>query len=215
MAPNTIHDSIPRDVLPAPLRKRDASLLQPRQNAAGNQVLIPNTYLGVSGDPAPGTVIGIVLGTVLGVLLVIMLVWWAMFQQTRGYITEPIETIEVRRHPHRRSSRRRSRSYSPDRRRRSEIVEERIVEERIPIGIPMRGEAIIVEPRRRRSRGDEEEVIVYEESESSVPMPRRVSSRRSQSRRRSGEGYYRPVDPDKYAGGEYERRPVSRSRRYS
>jgi len=197
---------------------RLAKRQQPTNNV--NPQIIPTTYLGLGTDPAPGSVVGITLGTVLGVVLVIMLVWWALYQQGQGFIAEEVIVEDRHHHP-----RRRSRRYSdteirevrrPSPRRRSEIVEERVVEERIPVRAMSRAvsrEEIIVEPRRRRpsTTRDEEEVIVYEESESTGPPARRSSGRRS-SRRDSG-GFSRVVDPNQYAGGDYPKRPASR--RYS
>jgi len=188
--------------------------LSKRQNAVGNQNvdprIIPSTYLGIGTDPSPSTVVGITLGTVLGVIIVIMIVWWALYQQGQGYIAEEVIVEDRHHHPRRRSRRysdteirevRRPASRAASPRRRTEIVEERIVEERIPLPVPRAAvsrEDIIIEPRRRRgsmrgSTRDEEEVIVYEESESSGPPIRRGSGRRS--------------------SGNYPKRPVSR--RYS
>jgi hypothetical protein len=188
-----------------------------RQNDAGLSVLIPTTYAGLANAPPAGTVVGITLGIVLGIVFIILLTWWAMYQQSEGYVAE--SEIEVRSGPRRRHSRRYSeteirrvsprRSFSP--RRRTEIVEERITS--VPI-IPLQTEVVreeIIEPRRRRERSrsrSEEEVVVYEESESTQPPPRR-SSRRSQR----DSGGYRTVEPDRFAGGDHPRRPVSR--RYS
>jgi hypothetical protein len=159
-----------------------ATNLQKRQNSNGGLFIIPESYIGVNGDPSPATVVGITLGVVLGIIFIVMLIWWAMYQQSEGFVSKPA-TIEVHTHPRRRSSRRysdsevRRVSRSPRRR----VVEERVVEERIAVPRSVsppyrRREEVIVEPRRRSHR-DEEEVIVYEESESTDPMPRRSSRR--------------------------------------
>jgi hypothetical protein len=226
MAPSSPAPSIPYNDQSASFRAdphnelRRVALAQPEPNSAplhkrqnGGTFIIPTSYQGINNPTPPGQVVGITLGVVLGIVFVIMLMWWAMYQNQEGYIAD--ETIEVREGPRRRHSRRysgseirrvspRRRSYSP--RRRTEIVEERIVEERVRGSPPpILREEIIVEPshpRRRRER-DEEEVIVYEESESTEPPRRR-------SRRNSG---FRPVEPERYAGGDHVRRPVSR--RYS
>jgi hypothetical protein len=117
----------------------------------------------------------------------------------------------------------RRRSFSPRASRRTEIVEERVVEERFPgresvrrVVSPARNGNIVIEKRPRRSRSrsrsrlgrDEsvvEEVLVYddESTELSTVPP---DNRRSSSRRGS---VYRPVDRDRYSGGDYARRPVS------
>lgn len=235
---------------PLPLAPRDASPpLARRQNSVP---LIPTTYVGENSDPSPGTVVGIVLGSVLGFLLLTLLIFWALYRQSDTFHRgrgPAIANIEVRdrrsrsRSP-RRLSRRgadvteirrvsrasmspRRRSFSPRASRRTEIVEERIVEDRFPVResvrrvvSPARNGDIVVEkrPRRRsmsrsRSRAREEsemeEVMVYDE-ESTEPSTVPPEHRRSSGRRSSG---YGPVDRDRYAGGDYARRPVSR--RYS
>ncbi|RYP90096.1 hypothetical protein DL770_003788 [Monosporascus sp. CRB-9-2] len=78
---------------------------------------------------------------------------------------------------------------------------------------------------RRHHRDDEDEVVVIEEHSPPPHQSRRGSRghhrRRSNERRRSGggDGYYRDVDPHRFAGGDAPIRSVSRrgspSRRYS
>jgi FtsZ-interacting cell division protein ZipA len=201
--------------------------------------LLPTTYIGENSDPSPGTVVGIVLGSVLGFVLIVWLIFWALWSQSGGFLVRgAATTVELRRDRSPRRARRpevtevrrvsrsslspRRRSFSPHRRSRTEIVEQRVVEERIPVVesvrrvvSPSRDGSIVEKPRSRRksrsrsrSRAREEEVIVYDDEStefSSLPEPRRSDRRRS-----SG---YRAVDPDRYAGGDYPRRSVSR--RYS
>jgi hypothetical protein len=228
---------------PFPLAPRDASApLARRQNSVP---LIPITYVGENSDPPPGTVVGIVVGSVLGFLMLTMLIFWARYRQSDTFHSgrgPAIASIEVRdrrsrsRSP-RRLSRRgadvteirrvsrgslspRRRSFSPRTSRRTEIVEERFVEERFPgresvrrVVSPARNGEIIVEKRRRKSRSrsrargesEMEEVIVYDDESTELstvpPEPRRSSGRRS-----SG---YRPADRDRYAERDYARRPAS------
>jgi hypothetical protein len=233
-------------LLPLPLARRDApSSLARRQNSVP---LIPTTYAGESTDPSPGTVVGIVLGSVLGFLLLTMLLFWALYRQSDTFHTPALANIEVRdrrsrsRSPRRLSRRSgdvteirrfsrsgvspRRRSFSPRASRRTEIVEERVVEGRFPgresvrrVVSPARNGDIIIEklPRRRspsrsrsrvREESELEEVVVYDD-ESTEPSTLPPDHRRSSGRRSSG---YRPGDRDRYAG-DYARRPGSR--RYS
>jgi hypothetical protein len=200
-----------------------STALQRRQN----NNIIPTSYIGIKGDTAPGTVIGIVVGAVFGFLLLAMLLWWAAYGTYGANVGDTTEEIvEVRRHPRSRSPRSRrsrrssgyvdeirhvSRSRSP--RRRSQIVEERIVtEERFPMPGPPplrprsrspRGmrETIIVEDRSRRHSGDDEVIVIEEESDlSSIPPPRRHRSKRSNG--------YRQADLERYGGEDYERQYV-------
>ena len=134
-----------------------------------------------------------------------------------------VDAAEIRRFSRGSLSPRR-RSFSPRASRRTEIVEARFVEDRFPgresvrrVVSPARNGDIIVEKRpRRRSRtrsrsrardeSELEEVIVYDEesTELSTVTP---EHRRSSGRRSSG---YRPADRDRYSGGDYARRSVSR-----
>lgn len=134
---------------------------------------------------------------------------------------------------YRRHSRSRSRSFSPRRRTTTEIVEER-VERRHPSPPPgpppmsHRGsrphvDRIIVESRsgsrapppppppplhHHRVPGDDEVLV---EEDGSLFSDETPPGRRGSGRRRSSG--YRPVDPDRFGGGDYPRRPVGR--RYS
>jgi hypothetical protein len=164
-----------------------------------NSVILPTTYQGVGSDLPTSTVVAIVLGVVLGSLALILLVWWALWQNS-GAESSPSEIIEVRdrrslspprrRHSHRRNPelveiRRVDRSRSP-RRSAGRIIDERIIEERIPrtrsIGGRSFREEVIIEPSRPRSRRrSEEEVIVYDDESISTP-PRRASYRRGEER---------------------------------
>jgi hypothetical protein len=227
------------------LRQRDASRISNpgfrlfrRQTQADPNigVIIPTTYVGQTTDPSPGTVAGIVLGSILGFLLLVWLMMTALSSTTPAEMSE--EVIEVRnrrspspRHSHRSSHRsdyrsdsirgRPSRDYSP--RRRTQIIEEKVVEERFPTmsdprmskvqgPLPppppppppdVRGEMIVKDQRPAR-RGREEEVVVIEDGTdgSSDILPKRGRRPRS-----SG---YRPVDLGRYAGGDYPIRPVGR-----
>jgi len=205
---------------------------QADQNTGG---IIPTTYVGQTTDPAPGAVAGIVLGSILGFLLLVWIMMWALSTNAPFDTTE--EVIEVqnrrppsRRHSHRNSRRsdihveRPSREYSP--RRRTQIIEERVVEERFPAmsevrmskgpspspppppppPVGFREEIIVENPRPERHGRDEEVVVIVDGTDYSSDIP----PRRKSKRRSSG---YRPVDPDRYAGGDYPRRPVGR--RYS
>jgi hypothetical protein len=227
---------------PLSLAARDASLLSSLARRQNSVPLIPLTYSGEGTDPSPGTVIGIVLGSVLGFLLLAMLLSWALYSQSdtfhrgRGPTLAALEVQPRRsRSPGRRLSRRgdvteirrisraslspRRRSFSPRTSRRTEIVQERV--ERFPghesvrrVVSPARNGDIIVEKRRSISRprprvreeSEMEEVVVYDDESaefSSLPP----QQRRSSGRRGSGYG------PDRYASGDYARRPGSR--RYS
>lgn len=222
------------------LRRRVASLLPllaKRQDNNGGQgdptlgIYIPTTYVQTSNALAPGAVAGIVLGSVLGFLAVLGIIVWAttLNQNTFGTVDEVIEVHERRPPPRRRRrtrdddsfvetvrvSHRPSRNHSPRRPSRTEIVEERIVEERIPIPRsrgpspgppppppPPMMEEVFVERRPARRSREEEVVVEFDDSEMSSLPDRRRSRRRS-----SG---YRTVDPDRYAGGNYPRRPMRR-----
>jgi hypothetical protein len=227
-----------RDAFPAP--NPSSSNLVRRQNADSDPnlgLIIPTTYVGETTDMAPGEVAGIVLGAILGFLLLVWLIMWAVASNAPFETTEEVIEVRNRRSPSRRRSRRsshrsdvhverRSREHSP-RRRGAQIVEERVVEERYPVQVPglseirvSRGpspspppppppppfrDEIIVEDRRPRRHSRDEEVVVIEDGTtdySSDLPPRRKSKRRS-----SG---YRPVEPDRYAGGDHPRRPVDR-----
>jgi hypothetical protein len=199
-----------RRVIPRSLISRapSAHVLVPRQNAQTGTsdptvgVLIPTTYA-QQGSLTPAAVAGIVIGSVLGTLLIIGLLVWAM--ASNSGIEQPDERIEVRDRAsspgrRRRRSRRGSgydmaevrivRDASPRRSHRSprhsgtrtQIVEERIVEDRVPSRSrgPSPGPSEVYIERRPSRRSGDEEVIVMEGSDfSSVPPPRRKSKRRS------------------------------------
>jgi len=212
-APATLFQSLRRRISllssTSPIPSR--SFLQPRQNAGASTdptvgTLIPTLYGGI-GSLAPGAVAGIVLGAVLGSLLFIMLIIWAM--AANSGIEQPDERIEVRdRAPspgrRRRRSRRSSgydvaevrvvRDVSPRRSHRSprnsgirtQIVEERVVEERVPMrsrrsspSPPPPVDEVYIERRPRRHSRDEEVIVIEGSDFSSIPPPRRKSGRKS------------------------------------
>jgi hypothetical protein len=161
--------------------------------------IIPPSYQ-VSANPSlsPGAIAGIVLGAVLGTLFIVWIIWWAAYQQNGAVVEEEVIVRPRSRSPRRKrrsshrdmSEYRGSRSYSP-RRRSTQIVEERVVEERIPVRsrAPSMGappppvETIIVDDRRPRRYSRDDEVIVIEDGSSYASDVRRD---RRKSRRNSG-----------------------------
>src|ERR1700761_2131175 len=67
---------------------------QMQKRRSGQIFYIPETYLGVGSDPPVGTVVGITLGVVLGVAFIILLLWWSIYQQSQGFISNTTDTIE-------------------------------------------------------------------------------------------------------------------------
>lgn len=179
--------------------------------------VIPSVYK-VDG-PAPGAVAGIVLGSVAGFILIIILLFFLSGNVSPSWtITGENEQIVRRDGPssrgHRRS-RRSDRSGGVEVRERSPRVRTTIVEEtrrdsRRPPSIV--SERIVMDSRRgsrgpppiRRVDGDDI-VEVIEEGSSIADMP----PRRDRRRRSSG---YRSVDPNKFAGGDYQQIRIKRSR---
>ncbi|KAI9683803.1 MAG: hypothetical protein M1829_004137 [Trizodia sp. TS-e1964] len=160
-APNVIHPLFPRQTA-------TTTTTAPPANTA-----LPYLYSGVTGDPSPGTVVGILLGSVGGFLLLL----WLLSLCNGGRSSSGSEDeLVVRPARHSQSSRR---SHSPPRRRsrsREEVVEVRRGSPRV--------ERVIVEE--RREERDSDIVEVFEEA------PRRS---------RSGRGGFRTVVPDEFAGG--------------
>ncbi|KAJ9138944.1 hypothetical protein NKR23_g8240 [Pleurostoma richardsiae] len=187
---------------------------------------VPGHYPALGSGPDPGTVVGIVLGSVGGFLLLLWLFY--TIANFGGSDAESYGTASVvTRHNHSRS-----RSSRPQHRQhrhhhkspRRETVEIRTTSR----GPPDRGERVVVEETTRRSASrapsvapppprvvsEDDEVVVIEEH--SPPRRHRSSKRRSSgagggSRRESG--YYRDVDPDRYAGGDAPPRHVRSSSR--
>lgn len=194
------------------------NVLYPRQDSGTPQSdptigpIIPTQYDQRNGLE-PGAVAGIVLGAVLGTLLLIGLLVWGM--SANSGIEEPEEThIEIRDRPVSPSRRRRRsrrdggydveeirvvRDSSPRRSHRSprqsgtrtQIVEERIVEERVPVRSrgpspappPPPMQEVYIDRRPARRSGDEEVIVIEGSDFSSIPPPRR------KGRRKSGSGY--------------------------
>ncbi|KAI9786552.1 MAG: hypothetical protein M1816_007876 [Peltula sp. TS41687] len=152
-------------------------------------ILIPAIYSNMNDSPAPGTVIGAVLGAVFGFLLILWLLYSLFNRNGRGAVVAE-EDVVVR-------ERRGSRS------RRTETVEVSRSRSRSPLPLPRspppartesRTERVIVEERRVPVPVQREDDIVEVIEEHSPP-------RRSKDRRSRPTGGYRPVDPDRYAGG--------------
>ena len=195
-------------------------------------VAIPTTYGSLYSSPSPGTIVGIVLGSVGGFLFLLFFLYaclgcggaapFALILGRGGVEVEEDdveEEVEVRRG---RSGKKRHRRHH--RPRTAETVEVRTTRERVvrEEGPPP---VVVVEPRRPPPQpapppprvvpddDSEDEVIVYEEEESEREAPRRRSrrstSRRSDERSRRASGY-RPVDPQRYGGGDASMRDVPR-----
>lgn len=172
-----------------PLVKSVASVFR-RQQPAVNPSVLPTTYSGINSGPAPGTVVGVVIGSVCGFLLLLWLIYSCFYMGSGDTYDEEI----VRRSS--RSGRRSSRS-------RSEMTQQRSSPRQ-----QTRRETVIVEERRAPPVDREDDIIeVIEEHSRSRTPPRR--ERRSSDRRET-DGYYRPVDPLAYGGGDAPPRKVSR-----
>lgn len=160
------------------------------------QVLpIPATYAGLNAGPDPGIVVGITLGSVAAFLLILWLLYTCFGQAGGGGQVVQEEVIRRRsRSPRRRSVVSRSETIeiaSPPRRERTPPRRE-----------PARRETIVIEETLRRD--DEDDIVEVIEEHSPPP-------RRNRSSRNSGGGY-RPVEPNRYAGGDEPFRKVSSRR---
>jgi hypothetical protein len=163
-------------------------------------VLIPTSYSNQNSGPTPGTVIGVVLGSVAGFLLLLWLIRTLVNRGSAGATVEE-DDIVVRERRTSRSSRSRNSRSSPPRPRtpvRRSATETRVVDEQV-----------IIEDS-RVAAGDDEDVVEVIEEEEELRPPRR--SRSGRGRADSG---YRPVEPDRFAGGNHpmEQVYVPRSRR--
>lgn len=200
--------------------------LQPRQNPnqQGGIVAIPTVYQGLNAGPAPGAVVGIVLGSVLGFLFLIWLFW--VLSNGGSFIRanqDEEESVVVTRRRDR-SSRRSHRSNaematrtSPRRDRDRVYRSERVIRDFPPQREGSRSrvrETVIVDdvppPRERRVEGDD--IVEVIEEHSSIAPPRRKNRRGSGYRSVTNApssppqmpgGFFRPVDPGLYAGGNY------------
>lgn len=173
-----------------PLANTIASVFRRQQQQPSvNPNVLPTTYSGLNDGPPPGTVVGVVIGSVCGFLLLLWLLYSCFNMGDAGVYEEEIV-------------RRRSRSPRRSSRSRSEMTQQR--------GSPRREtrrETIIVEERRAPPVEREDDIVeVIEEHSRSRTPPRR--ERRGSDRR--DDGYYRPVDPHAYAGGNAPARKVSR-----
>lgn len=170
-----------------PLVKSVASLVR-RQQSTVNPNVLPTTYAGMNSGPAPGTVVGVVIGAVAGFLILLWLIYTCVYGPSYFYEEETVVRTS-------RSARRSSRSRSSMTQQRSSPRQQ------------TRRETIIVEERRAPPVDREDDIVeVIEERSPSRTPPRR--ERRS-SDRRDADGYYRPVDPLAYGGGNAPPRKVS------
>ncbi len=188
-------------------------------------VAIPATYRNLDGPPA-GQVVGIVLGSVFGFILLIWLIY-SLSKPKDRVIEDSVVTREPpmrERRKSRHNHRRRSRSPSIDVERRERVIREtrEVVTDgpgTVPMPVPMpmyqREPQLVgefVEERRERgvsrartaTSDGMDEVVVIEEHSRSPPKSRRPS------RSRRGSGGYRPVDPDRWGGGDADMRRVRR-----
>lgn len=167
-----------------------------RQQQQQQPTVLPATYVGLNDGPAPGTVVGIVLGSVGGLILVMWLIYSCFYMNSTDTYEEEIVRRTTSRSAHRSS------------RSRSEMTQQRRSSPRSPQRV--RRETVIVEERHGPPVVDREDDIVEvieERSRSRTPPPRR--DRRSSDRRET-DGYYRPVDPLAYGGGNAPPRRVAR-----
>lgn len=174
-----------------PLVRSVASVFrrQQQQQPVVNPSVLPTTYTGINDGPPPGTVAGIVLGSVCGFVLLLWLIYSCFYMNSGEVYEEEV----VRRSS--RSARRSSRS-------RSEMTQQRSSPRQ-----QTRRETVIVEERRGPPVDREDDIVeVIEEHSRSRTPPRR--ERRSSDRRET-DGYYRPVDPLAYGGGNAPPRKVS------
>jgi len=204
--------------------------LLPRQNAnqQGNIIAIPTVYQGLNAGPAPGAVVGIVLGSVLGFLFLLWLFWvlskGGSFIRANQDEEESVVVTRRRDRSSRRSHRSNAEMATRTSPRRDRVYrQERIIRDFPP---PQREasrsrvrESVIVDdmppPRERRVEGDDIVEVIEEHSSlgGGAPPPRRKNRRGSGYRSVAPSssppqpeppgGFFRPVDPGLYAGGNY------------
>lgn len=222
---STFEEAGPEIRLPSILSKRDFSGLDTSAHDLARRALrtnvIPLSY-NTSGAK-PGVVVGATLGAVIGFIFLSWLIWLLTASKGTGMIEgSDITDVHVTRRTYSepRSRRtRRTRTHrsemsersSPPRRRERILVEERRRAERSrpPPPPPPREEPpspeiererehIEVEERDTERRVEGDDVVeVFEEQSDMTPEPPRG--------KKSG---YRTVDPDEYAGGNYEQRDM-------
>ncbi|KAK4227832.1 hypothetical protein QBC38DRAFT_476670 [Podospora fimiseda] len=233
---NVLHRRSPLPI-PTPAQTIPTPVLLERQ-APVQTSTIPSFYGALTSSPDPGAVAGITLGAVAGFCLVLYMIYFCINIGNNDSFTEGSASVVTRKSyrsrseatsalPPRRHSHRHSRG---DREARVEITRttsthgpEVVMEE-----VDGRRERIIREERRRSvsrggpppmmrvvgssvgSSGRDDEVVVIEENS---PSPRERERRRSRIRsvERRSSGYYREVDPDRFAGGDADVIEVRRS----
>ncbi|KAI9814931.1 MAG: hypothetical protein M1826_002136 [Phylliscum demangeonii] len=161
-------------------------------------VAIPDTYSGLNNGPAPGTVVGIVFGSVAGFLLLLWLIY-SVFSMGRGNAVVEEDVIIAERRASRTSRSPRSRSRRAETAELSRSSRSRSPLPRSPVRTETRTERVIVEERRAPPPpivDDDSEEDVVEVIEEEGP-PRRTNPARA----RPPPSGYRPVEPDRYAGG--------------
>ncbi|KAK3990074.1 hypothetical protein QBC44DRAFT_369395 [Cladorrhinum sp. PSN332] len=235
---NILHRRSPLPI-PSPAQTIPTPVLLTERQAAVQTSTIPSFYGGLDNSPEPGAVAGITLGAVAGFCLLLYLIYLCVNMGNNDSFTEGSASVVTRKSyrsrseatsalPPRRHSHRHSRG---DREARIEITRttsshgpEVVMEE-----VDGRRERVIREERRRSisrgvpppmmravvnssvgSSGQEDEVVVIEEHS---PAPRERERRRSRIRsaERRSSGYYREVDPDRFAGGDADVIEVRRS----
>ncbi|KAK4456741.1 hypothetical protein QBC42DRAFT_280670 [Cladorrhinum samala] len=224
-------------LIPSPSTPSPATPILPRQIVTQTST-IPSYYGALYDSPDPGAVAGITLGAVAGFCLLLYLIYLCINMGNTDSFTEGSASVVTRKSYHSKSTAAvpvapRRHSHRHSRGDREATVEIRRTTSSHGPSVVMEDvgrERVIREERRRSvsrqpmrvvgssvgSSGPDDEVVVIEEHS---PAPRERERERERERRRSrirsverrSSGYYREVDPDRFAGGSASEIEVRRS----